>query len=172
MPRCIPFKLHLVCVNISLYSKPRLTSFINLESQNMIRTEITSNLADRVPSPEGVTLRLAIRPPDPHSARFALSPRPNRANEGGIQSDYLAVRLDAPDACGCSRLLECAVVSRALRRASCRSGGQTFRNQINNPSVESSDRRGEPLPKAGSEVACDLGCYRRRAVGEPLRSDD
>ena len=37
--------------------------------------------------------------------------------------------------------------------------------------VRPSDRRGEPLPEAGSEVACTLGHYRRRAVGEPLRAD-
>ena len=36
-------------------------------------------------------------PPGPHSARLALTPRPNRANEGGIQSDLLAVRLGVPD---------------------------------------------------------------------------
>ena len=49
--------------------------------------------------PEGVHLRLPLtgRPPGPHSARLALSPRPNRASEGGIQSDLLAVRLGVPD---------------------------------------------------------------------------
>ena len=31
-------------------------------------------------------------------------------------------------------------------------------------------RRGEPLPEAGREVACGLGHYRRRDVGEPLRA--
>ena len=31
-------------------------------------------------------------------------------------------------------------------------------------------RRGEPLPQAGSEVACVARDYRRRAVGEPLRA--
>ena len=62
------------------------------------------------------------RPPGPHSARLALIPRPNRVNEGGIQSDLLAVRLDVPRACGYRRLLVGAVVARALGRASCRPG--------------------------------------------------
>ena len=39
----------------------------------------------------------ANRPPGPHSARLALIPRPNRASEGGIQSDLLAVHLGVPD---------------------------------------------------------------------------
>ena len=33
-------------------------------------------------------------------------------------------------------------------------------------------RRGEPLPKAGSGMACEARDYRRRAVGEPLRAGD
>ena len=51
-------------------------------------------------------------------------------------------------------------------------GGRTFRNPIQNPSAGSSVRSGEPLPQAGNDVACKSDHYRRRAVGEPLRTDN
>ena len=51
-------------------------------------------------------------------------------------------------------------------------GGRTFRNPIQNPSAGSAVRSGEPLPQAGNDVACKSDHYRRRAVGEPLRTDN
>ena len=99
---------------------------------------------------------LMNRPPGPHSARLALIPRPNRANEGGIQSDLLAVRLDVPRACGYRRLLEGAVVARALGRASCGPGGR--------PS-------GQPAAFDEAPAGCEEAKARReRGLSEPPKA--